>query len=555
MRLPLLFFALGLCALAAVPAPVCAQDGTIDYAIEVDPKSVATFLRDQDGKRIRQVSLNFLIKRSTDGVIVTGVPKDEIVVEEDGVPVANLDLIPPKGQQLTVILAIDVSGSMARGNKMKQAKDAAVAFLKKLDERADVGLILFDHELQVVEPPARDPQKVLAHRGRVQKLIESAEPKGGTAYIDASIKAVELLKGVTGRKAVVVMTDGVDMNSKAKLSEAIERAQIAELPVYTVGIGKPGTNEAVTTVLVLDRSGSMLEKADDNDNATKIDALKAAAVRYVDLMRPGAKTIIQTFSSRVDPLEGDFTDDKAQLARRIRSLKADGQTLLFDATFSGVMTLEAKNPGGKRAVVVLTDGKDEGSRRSDQEVVARAKELKIPLYMLGLGRPNEINEPVMRSMAKETGGDYYHAGSQKKLLEVFENLSIELHDDGIDEASLKKLAGETGGKYLHVENTSELSFFYEKLADEFQQTYKVTYAWPESARQFRDDGTARGIEVKIVRGGRVISKASKGADYVVRRLAVPQMNYAVYLVFLGVLALLLAFPAVLRRLGGKNAGA
>ena len=78
---------------------------------------------------------------------------------------------------------------------------------------------------------------------------------------------------------------------------------------------------------------------------------------------------------------------------------------------------------------------------------------------------------------------------------------------------------------------------------------------PESARQYRDDGTARAIDVKVVRGGRVISKAARGGDYFVRRLAVPQMNYAVYLVFLGLLALLLAFPAVLRRLGGKGAGA
>jgi VWFA-related protein len=351
------------------------------------------------------------------------------------------------------------------------------------------------------------------------------------------------------------MTDGVDMNSKAKLADAIEAAQIAELPVYTIGIGKPGTNEQVTTVLVLDRSGSMMGKADDGDALRKIDALKVAANRFVELMRPGARTIIQTFSSRVDPLEGDFTDDKVRLAGRINRVTASGGTLLYDATFTGVMTLEAKNPPGKRAVVVLTDGVDEapGSRRSAEEVVARARELKIPLYMLGLGRTNEINEPLMRRMAKETGGDYYHAGSQKKLLEVFESLSIELHDDGIDEESLRKLAAETGGKYLHVENTDQLSFFYEQLADEFQQTYKVTYAWPESARQYRDDGTARKINVKIVRGGVVISTEVKGVDYVVRRLAVPQMNYAVYLVFLGGLGLLLAFPAVLRRLTGRGA--
>src|SRR5262249_24217512 len=163
------------------------------------------------------------------------------------------------------------------------------------------------------------------------------------------------------------------------------------------------SNEQVTTVLVLDRSGSMMGKADDTDQLRKIEALKRAASRFVELMRPGAKTTLLPFSDRIDKPE-NFTDNRATLGARIAALKAHGGTLLYDATFSGIETLEASGLKGKRAVIVLTDGKDEapGSRRSDTEVIARAKEVKIPLYMLGLGRTNEINEPVMRKMAKET---------------------------------------------------------------------------------------------------------------------------------------------------------
>jgi VWFA-related protein len=567
MRLPLLFFAAGLCAVAVFPSRARAQnEGKVVYATEVDPKSVTTFLRSRDGKQFRQVNLNVTVTRATDGVIVTDLPKTEIVVEEDGVPVANLDVIPPATQKLTVVLAIDVSGSMARGGKMEQARAAALAFLKKLDKRADVGLILFDHEApakdpksgaRFIQPPAGDPDKVSDNRERVKAMIEAAQPQGGTAYIDATIQAVRMLKGIKGRKIILLMTDGVDMNSNAKLSDAIKAAQIAETPVYTVGIGKPGQNEMVTTVLVLDRSGSMLGKADDRaDTGSKIDALKVAAKRFVKLMRPGAKTIVQSFSTKVDPLSGDFTDNQRALSAQIDGLDANGGTALYAATYAGLMTLEARGVGGKRAVVVLTDGVDEANeelRRSDAEVIARAKELKVPLYMLGLGQKDQINEEVMQKMAKETGGDYYHAGSEKRLLEVFENLSIQLHDDGIDEESLKKLAQETDGKYLHVEDVSKLSFLYQQLADEFQKTYRVTYAWPESARQFRDDGTARRIVVKVVRGGVVLSTdKGGGVDYVTRRLAVPQMNYAVYLMFLLCLGVLVAAPAFLRRLNGKG---
>jgi hypothetical protein len=197
----------------------------------------------------------------------------------------------------------------------------------------------------------------------------------------------------------------------------------------------------------------------------------------------------------------------------------------------------------------MTDGKDEspGSRRSDDEVIARAKEENIPLYMLGLGRPGEIDEPVMRKMAKATGGTYYYAGSEKKLINLFENLSIELHDDGIDEKSLRELAEKTGGKYIHVSEISRLTFFYEQLADELQQTYRVTF----ESRRASHDGTARGITVLVVRNGEAISVAEKGggeAFYVVRGVIVPEMSYGVYLVFLGGLGLLLLFPAVVRRI-------
>jgi VWFA-related protein len=538
--LPLI--AAGLFALAAVPG--AAQDaGGPDYKVEVEQK-VFSRIAEKKGRNVRLVSLQFQIKKVRDDSIVTDVPREEIVVEEDGQKVAGLEVIQPKGQKLTLVLAMDVSGSMARGDKMNQARRAALSFLDRLDRRANVGLILFDHEMKVAEPPARNPADLEAHRDKLRGIIRGAQPQGGTAYLDATVRAVKMLEGIEGRRVVVLMTDGVDMNSKTTLSEAIQSAQAGELPVYTIGIGEPGKNDPVTTVLVLDRSGSMLRPADDTDRTSKIDALKRAARRFVELIRPGSKTTLLPFSSKVDSAE-PFTDNKTDLKRRIDRLKAFGGTLLYDATYKGIETLVASDRRGKKAVVVLTDGKDEapGSRQSDAAVIERAREVKIPLYMLGLGRPGELNEPVMRKMAQETGGEYYHAGNEKKLLEVFENLSIQLHDDGIDEASLKRLAGETGGKYTHVSKVSELTFIYEKLADELQSTYKVTY----ESRRAQHDGTARGIDVKVMRGGRLVSTVGK-VDDVARGVAVPQMDYAVYLSLLAILLGLLAFPALVRRI-------
>ncbi|MFQ3591584.1 MAG: hypothetical protein SNJ82_00125, partial [Gemmataceae bacterium] len=236
------------------------------------------------------------------------------------------------------------------------------------------------------------------------------------------------------------------------------------------------------------------------------------------------------FSDTIDIPEA-FTNDHIILKDRIDRLKAFGGTLLYDATFHGIETLLAADPPGKRAVIVLTDGQDEapGSRRSEEAVITRAKEAGIPLYMLGLGPRDEINEEVMMHMAK--------------LIELFENLSIDLHDDGIDEESLGRLARETGGKYTHVTDLSQLSILYQQLAEELQSTYKVTFI----SRRATFDGTARGIDVRVVRGGRTVSTIGQ-ADDVVRGIVVPQMSYGVYLSFLLVLVLLLGVPGLLLRL-------
>ena len=155
--------------------------------------------------------------------------------------------------------------------------------------------------------------------------------------------------------------------------QVIEQAKRDQTPIYTIGIGDPGKNELVTTVLVLDHSGSMADKAADGDDKPKIEALREAASRFVELMRPTAKTTLLPFSSDIQKPQ-PFSANKETLMRDIKELQPDGGTLLYDATWYGVETLAAARLPGKKAVVVLTDGVDEspGSRRTDQDVIDAA---------------------------------------------------------------------------------------------------------------------------------------------------------------------------------------
>jgi VWFA-related protein len=532
------------------PAPTAPGAGAdpLKYKIEID-KVFPSF---REGALY--VTVQFKVRRVSDNSVATDVSKEEIVVEEDRQRVANLEIFQPRAEKLTTVLAMDISGSMANKHKIDEAKRAAHAFLDNLHARADTGLILFDHEMKVMEDPGKDPSQFGQHREKVRRLIDAAQPAGGTAYLDAASRALRMIKPFPGRRAVLVMTDGVDMNSKQTLAQVIADAKAIGVPVYTLGIGDPGRNEPVTTVLVLDHSGSMKGKASDTDTESKIEALHTAASRFVDLMRTHSRTTLLPFSTAVEPpqLFGAEPADRKKLKESIQKLQPQGGTLLYDATFAGIEALMAEHPKGKKAVVVLTDGKDEapGSRRSAQGVIDRAKEAHVPLYMLGLGKRKEINEEVMTRMSDETGGKYHYAGDQQRLIELFEKLSIDIHDDGIDEGSLKKLAEETGGKYYPARDASQLRLIYEELSTELQSTYTVTFL----SRKAQHDGTARGIDISIVRNGQRVSDVGS-VDYNVHGVVVAEMDYRVYLALLVLLGGLLVAPAGVRRLYKVYGGA
>jgi len=134
------------------------------------------------------------------------------------------------------------------------------------------------------------------------------------------------------------------------------------------------------------------------------------------------------------------------------------------------------------------------------------------------------------------------------LYEIFENLSIQLHDDGIDEAALKKLAEDTNGKYFPARDVTQLKSIYQELARELQTTYQVTFP---SLRQ-DDDGTSRDIDISIWSDGRQISDVFS-AGYNVHGVVVPKMDAATYLILLALIGALLILPAGMRRFSKHRA--
>src|SRR5262245_30504275 len=113
--LPWLVLALVTVAVWPWLAPVRAQEAEdgFEYSIAKVGK-VTSFVRQKDGKSRLYFSLQFQIKRTKDKSVVTSIPRDDIRIYEDNKEVLNLELLQPKNEPLTAILAIDISGSMER---------------------------------------------------------------------------------------------------------------------------------------------------------------------------------------------------------------------------------------------------------------------------------------------------------------------------------------------------------------------------------------------------------------------------------------------------------
>jgi VWFA-related protein len=515
-----------------------AKKAKIPYLLKFDRNKGITQLK-QPGKDLYFVKVRFTIEL-VDGAAVDKIDGDyKIRIEEDGKTVKEVDIpAPDLTQGSSVMFAIDTSSSM-KGDRLPQVRNAATVFLQQLQVSAECGLILFDQEIRETVKRTRDRAPLLAK-------IKAIETRGENAYFDAAFKGIEMLRDTPkGRdRVLVLMTDGIDKRSKNTVEQLVTEAKKEKVQIYTIGIGELGKNEKVNTVLVLDHSGSMSAPADNKDKKPKIKALHEAGLMFVDEMTIFGRASIVPFSTTAEkPTEFRGKSKGHELKGIIRSLDAYGETALFDATYTAISVLEADGTEGKRVVIAMTDGVDNSSRRRKEEVIAHAQQANIPLYMLGFGRKDEIDVATMEEMAEKTKGKFDLANNEASLVKMFKDLSIQLHDNSINEELLKKIASNTGGNYYHVKNVADLKLILAQVGTNTHSIppFEIDY---ESPRQSAD-GSLREVSLSLVHRGEVLEK--KVDSYHRRGLVVGEMNHVVYLVLLVLMGGLIALPALFRR--------
>ena len=178
--------------------------------------------------RTRLVTLDATVLDWRDRLI-GDLKREEFRVFEDGAE-QEITHFSIEERPLRVALLIDTSSSMVHNNRMARAKEAAIGFLSYLKPEQDkVALIQFFNQIEVLSP-------FTDRFGKVGKMISELEPAGGTAIHDALYNAARLFDDETGRKAIILLTDGQDEHSGQTIGDAVETVRRAGVKVYSIGI-------------------------------------------------------------------------------------------------------------------------------------------------------------------------------------------------------------------------------------------------------------------------------------------------------------------------------
>lgn len=175
--------------------------------------------------------------------IIRDLNKDDFLLLEDGRPQAIRYFARESDLPLTLGLLIDTSVSQQR--VLAAERGASFRFLDQVlrETKDQVFLVQFDLTVQLRQPlpsSRRQLEDALAFVDTPTVRELRSQSGGGTLLYDAIVAASDVMKSRQGRKAFIVLTDGVDTGSEATLAEASDAAQRADTLVYSILFSDPG---------------------------------------------------------------------------------------------------------------------------------------------------------------------------------------------------------------------------------------------------------------------------------------------------------------------------
>ena len=213
--------------------------------------AVAVKLQRLDLSRLPEIECYFTVGPDR-GDSLLGLAAADFSVQIDGVPqkISRLASALDDGKSLAVALLVDGSGSMRP--HMRQACEAAAAFISRTSSSDLIAVFSCNESLLLHQDFTID------HTAAAQALSE-IRARDNTAIFDAIKTILVLFKNVPAqRQALVVLTDGKDNRSRATVAENIQLAKDAGVPLFTVGLG-PGSDDKSLRYLAEESGGEFFK--------------------------------------------------------------------------------------------------------------------------------------------------------------------------------------------------------------------------------------------------------------------------------------------------------
>jgi VWFA-related protein len=173
------------------------------------------------------------------GHFVRGLPKNVFHVSEDGRP-QSISHFASEDVPLELVVAVDVSGSMTPA--IPKLKTAVKTFLAAVPSGDQVTLLAFNDNIFPVTRRATDPAERI-------KAVDRLAPWGSTVLYDVILRGIEMLGRQTGRKALIVFTDGEDQGSHSSIKDVERRLQASDVTLYMIGQGRGVTLEPLKKIM------------------------------------------------------------------------------------------------------------------------------------------------------------------------------------------------------------------------------------------------------------------------------------------------------------------
>jgi VWFA-related protein len=178
--------------------------------VEVNLVELYTTVTDRSGQLIRDLTI------------------DDFEILEDGRPqsVVKFELV--EDLPLTIGIAIDTSGSMV--SALPEAQKAALEFLRRVMKQRDKAFAMgFSDQPYLLMPPTTDVSAL-------EQTLTGLRSVGWTTLHDAVVTALYYFRGVAGRRALILLSDGDDTASGVSFDEALEYGRRSGVGIYSIGL-------------------------------------------------------------------------------------------------------------------------------------------------------------------------------------------------------------------------------------------------------------------------------------------------------------------------------